>query len=106
MERERARIWYRAGARLERLRQRALRAESEEVRINAIDQANALFETLERSGLVSRGERIGLGRDWVQAFARDRLPVLFRQKDATKVDRLGKFLVPGAGCGARDRMAH
>jgi hypothetical protein len=85
-------VWFRTGARLEKLRQRALLASEDEVCAAAIDCAHALLLRLERRGFVSRAQRLELCRNWILAYTRDLLPELYRSKDAGAVNRWGRFL--------------
>ncbi len=91
-ERRRRYRWVYAGAKLEQLRQRAVEAADDQMRVAAIDQANAIIAELEVAGVVPRAEGIEMRRDWVQAVARDQVVDFFRARDALGVARMTPFL--------------
>jgi len=88
-------MWIKAGVQLERLRRRAVRGAGDGAVSSAIDEANAIFANLEAFGVVTRTERVELGRSWVRAYARDRVGSLYRAKDAMGVAQLTWFLKAG-----------
>jgi hypothetical protein len=96
-ERRRRFLWIRAGARLERLRRRAIATVDERLRVAAIDEANATVARLELAGAVTRAEGLEMRRDWVQAVAREQLVDFFRARDALGVARMTPFLRRRAG---------
>jgi hypothetical protein len=91
----RRRTWFRVGAWLEELRQEALRAPDDQSLATAIGRANKIFVELESIGAVTRDERVSMMRDWVKAYARDRLPDLYREKRPAEILLLGSFLKVG-----------
>ena len=78
--------------RLERYLHVALATSDDPALTSAIDGAHALLIWLEAVGAISQAERLYLGRDWARRFARARLPQVYQQKDAQKVEELGWFL--------------
>ena len=77
---------------LEAFRRQALRAIDDDARTAAIDQANEFLRKLQEDGSISTGERLQLGREWVQAFTREHLRELYRRGDHKGVRQWGGFL--------------
>lgn len=88
------RMWKLASARrrLKGLRQEARAVDDEMSRVAIIEQANALLTQLEADGHLSRTARLELAREWVKSHVCDRLPALYRAKNAKEIALLGWFL--------------
>jgi hypothetical protein len=99
-------IWHRRRAlaraqiRLEALLRRALSAPDYMFRDHQIFSANSLLDELQVRGIITRDERRELAGEWISKYIRACLPLLYRDKNAAAINRLGR-LVDG-GSLARD----
>jgi hypothetical protein len=95
----RRRVLARAQIQLESLLQCALTAPDYMFRDHQIFSANTLLDDLQARGIISRDERRELAGAWISKYIRARLPVLYRDKNAAAIDRLGRLVHGGSADG-------
>jgi hypothetical protein len=78
--------------RLRALPDRYRQTADDEVRTAIIDEANVRLAMLELDGVVTKAERLAMGREWVREAARHRVGEFFRDGNAAEVKRWGRFL--------------
>jgi len=88
----RRRVLVRTHIQLEALRRLALTAPDFMFRDQLIFLANALLGDLQARGIITKGERRELAVEWIKNYVSALLPMLYRDKNAEAIDRLGCFL--------------
>ena len=88
----RRRVLARTQIHLQALRRCALTASDNMSRDQQIFLADALLGDLQVRGIITEHERRELAGEWITNFVRGLLPMLYRDKNADAIDRLGRFL--------------
>jgi hypothetical protein len=86
------RVLARTHIQLDALRRCALSAPDFMFRDQQIFLANALLGDLQARGIITKDERRALAVEWIKNYVSALLPLLYRDKNAEAIDRLGYFL--------------